>query len=74
MGGEEHASELMELVRASVPVVDVPWLSQVEKGEYLPLQVAMTQCTVPDIKKKRAERSRGGAEENAGGSKKLKVK
>ncbi len=70
MEGEESTAALMELVRLHVPVIDVPWLHQLEKGSYCPLQVAVSQCTVPGIKK--AERRRKRAEDVAEASKKQK--
>ncbi len=66
-----EASQLIEFVREHVPIIDVPWLPDVKQGNFLPLQVEVTQCPVSTMnkaqkRKLQAETHFGSAEKRRG--------
>ena len=50
---EGGAKALIDLVRAKVAAVDVPWISESKSGEYLPVKIQSTKVTVSPKKSSR---------------------
>ncbi|KAH8671920.1 hypothetical protein BGZ60DRAFT_23169 [Tricladium varicosporioides] len=50
--GAPYVKALVELVRECVPEVDVPWLREVKKGEYLPVKINAVETFAPVVKDK----------------------
>ncbi|KAI9884710.1 MAG: hypothetical protein M1823_003491 [Watsoniomyces obsoletus] len=71
LDGAAEASQLIELVREHVPIVDVPWLAHVKQANFLPLQVEITQCLVPTMNK--AQKRKMQAEGRSGPAKEEEV-
>ena len=49
--GAAETDTFLELIRARVPVVEVPWLSQAESGAFLPSKLAVLQSAMPEATK-----------------------
>ena len=47
MNGAPNASSLVEFIRANVPEMEVPWLQEAIKGEYLPVKINAIQIVAP---------------------------
>jgi ribonuclease P/MRP protein subunit POP3 len=37
--GAPHAGSLVDVIRRSVPEIEVPWLEEVKKSTYLPVKI-----------------------------------
>ena len=47
MNSAPNASSLVEFIRANVPEMEVPWLQEAIKGEYLPVKINTIQIVAP---------------------------
>ena len=47
MNGAPNASSLVDFIRANVPEMEVPWLQEAIKGEYLPVKINAIQSVAP---------------------------
>ena len=45
--GAPNASSLVEFIRANVPEMEIPWLQEAIKGEYLPVKINAIQSIAP---------------------------
>jgi ribonuclease P/MRP protein subunit POP3 len=46
-----HSKALVDLVRQSLPTIEVPWLKEVQKTEYLPVKINPIETSAPVITK-----------------------
>ena len=57
MNGAPNASSLVEFIRANVPEMEVPWLQEAIKGEYLPVKINAIQTFAPRKRKQKVRPS-----------------
>ena len=57
LDGAPGADGLVELVRRSVPGVEVPWLQEAAVGKYLPVSIKAIETSAPVAQKRRGPKS-----------------
>lgn len=57
MEGAPYSKSLVELVRECVPEIEVPWLREMKKGDYLPVKINTIETFAPAAKEKEKKKA-----------------